>query len=298
VTRRRSEGCGGAASLLRAGAWGTGYQKTIMPSHCLLTNALALRTVMRDYRRSRSELEPVVNTRLRKILVSAYEHVPYYRDVMRSAGYDPAREYGGPADLQRLPILTKDLLKQHGVRRFVREGVDVERFFKDATSGSTGTPLQVWRSPKARSLQLARWLRVLLANGYRLTDKVLSFTSPARLKEGKTPLQRLGLLRRKAVDYCLSPKQLLQAVVDYRPEVIYGNRSQIDLVAHEVMKSGAKLPPIKLVVVGAEIVRDHHRRLYEEVYQAKVVEFYGSVELGIIAFESGRSAPGLEICED
>ncbi|MDV7392443.1 hypothetical protein RZS08_13850, partial [Arthrospira platensis SPKY1] len=183
------------------------------------------------------------------------------------------------------PILTKSILKEYGERSFVREVVDLSNYFKDATSGSTGQPLQVWRSPMARSLQIARWLRVLILNGYRLTDKVLSFTSPARLNEGKSVFQHVGLLRRQPVDYCLAPDQLLKAVLSYKPDVIYGNRSQIDLVAHESIRCGHEIPPIKLVVVGAEVVRDQHRRLYEQVYKAPVIEFYGSVELGIIAFQ-------------
>lgn len=252
---------------------------------------------MRDFKRTRAELEPLISKRLRKILISAYRHVPYYRNIMLSVGYDPVHDYRGPADLQLFPILNKSILKEHGERSFVQEKADLFQYFKDATSGSTGQPLQIWRSPMARSLQIARWLRVLMLNGYQFTDRVLSFTSPDRLEAGKSILQRFGLLRRQPVNFSLPAEKLLEAVLAYQPDVIYGNRSQIDLVAMEILDRGCTCLPVKFILVGAEIIREHHRRLYEKAYQSRVVEFYGSVEVGIIAFETKQSQ-SMQLCED
>lgn len=268
-----------------------------MPRLSILSDALAMRRVMRDYRRSRSELAPVVAERMRKVLESAYLTVPYYRQVMTEAGYDPRRDFQGPSDLQRLPILDKQLIRRVGARAFVQEGADLASAFEDHSSGSTGVPLQIWRSPLARSLQMARWMRVLRVNGYQLTDKVLSFTSPARLGAGRSALQRVGLLRRRPVNFSLTPSQLLDAVLEYGPDVIYGNRSKLDLVAMEALKRGCRVPPVKFVAVGAEVIRDANRRLYESAFHCRVVESYGSVELGIIAFETPRYRH-MQLCED
>ena len=152
---------------------------------------------MRDVKLSRSELDKLVHKRLKTVLVSACQYVPYYRELMQSVGYDPVRDYCGPQDLLRLPITTKEVLKQKGTTAFVKEGSDLSHCFSDATSGSTGVPLQVYRAPYEYAVhRIAKWLRVLFINGYTVHHKVMSLTSPARLEEGRSVMQRLGIMRR------------------------------------------------------------------------------------------------------
>jgi phenylacetate-coenzyme A ligase PaaK-like adenylate-forming protein len=144
---------------------------------------------MRDAKLPRRKLEKVVNERLKAVLVSAHRQVPYYRELMESVGYDPVRDYHGPKDLSNLPITTKEVLKQRGLTAFVRQDRDVSNCFSDATSGSTGIPITVYRDSYERAVQIAKWLRVLFMNGYAVRDKVMSLTSPARLKERHSLIQ-------------------------------------------------------------------------------------------------------------
>ncbi|MBK8401749.1 MAG: hypothetical protein IPL29_12035 [Propionivibrio sp.] len=109
---------------------------------------------------------------------------PHYREQMQKAGYDPQRDFSGPQDLSILAVTVKTDIKS-SPESFVRaeESDRLARYFSDRTSGSTGMPLTVYRSPKERAVQIAKWLRVLVLSGYRPTDKVLSYTSPGRLAE-------------------------------------------------------------------------------------------------------------------
>jgi phenylacetate-CoA ligase len=263
----------------------------------MLLNYIAQLQVNRDIKKTRQELEPIVNSRLKKVFVAAYKHVPHYREIMRSAKYNPQKDFSGPEDLQIFPILTKDILKERGEREFVRRGVELSRYFSDATAGSTGKPLSVWRNPYARAVQIAKWLRVLYANGYKPTDRVFSLTSPARLQEGRSILQRFGLFRRQPVDYLLPHEKLVDAMLAYKPHVIYANRSHLDLMAAELLRRGVKCNTLKMVIAGSEVVRERNRKLYREAFQAEVVEFYGTVEMGTLAFETPMH-DGLQLCED
>ncbi|GAH74773.1 unnamed protein product, partial [marine sediment metagenome] len=96
---------------------------------------------------------------------------------MRSVNYNPESDYSGPKDLKLFPVLTKDIVKERGEKTFVCEDVDISKYYMDATSGSTGIPLRVWREPWARAIQIVKWLRVMMVNGYSLTDRVFSLTS-------------------------------------------------------------------------------------------------------------------------
>ena len=263
----------------------------------MLTNVRAFYQVMRDARLPRSALDRVIHGRLESVLVSAYQHVPFYRESMRSVGYDPARDYQGPEDLARLPIITKQILRQRGPTAFVMEGSDLSSSFSDATSGSTGIPLHVYRAPYERAVQIAKWLRVLFLNGYSVHHKVMSLSSPKRLPEGQSTLQRLGLLRRLAVDYRLPARDAVDILMQYRPDVLYGNRVHLDLMALELGRRGVRPEGLRLLVGTGEVIRDSSRRLYREGFGVELVESYGSVEVGVMAHETPEN-DGLHLCED
>lgn len=263
----------------------------------MLSNLMALRQVMRDAKLPRSELDKTVHKRLEAVLVSAYRHVPYYRGLMQSVGYDPIRDYRGPQDLSRLPITTKAVIKQRGTRAFIKEGSEISNCFSDTTSGSTGIPLRIYRTSYERSVQVAKWLRVLFSNGYSMCDKVMSLTSPARLTEGHSIIQRFGILRRLAIDYLLPPEEMVDILLAYRPDVLYGNRSHLDLMAL-VLKQRQRQPVgLKLLVVAAETVYDSCRQLYCQHFGVEPIEVYGSVEMGVMAYET-PAHDGLYLCED
>jgi phenylacetate-CoA ligase len=136
-----------------------------------------------------------------------------------------------------------------------------------------------------------------MLNGYRPTDRVLSYTSPARLNEGRSPLRHLGLLRRRAVDFTLAPAAGADALLDYRPDVIYGNRTSLALVAEELIERGVSPPPLKLVVATGEIIDEPFRRSCREAFGTGVMETYGSVEMGVMAYQRGE-LEGLHLIED
>ena len=252
---------------------------------------------MRDIKLPRAKLKDLINKRLREVLVSAYLNVPYYRDLMQSVCYDPVLDYRGPEDLLKLPITTKETIKQRNFQTFIKKGCNLSQCFRDATSGSTGIPLQIYRSPFERSVQIAKWLRVLFLNGYCMRDKVMSLTSPSRLKEGRTILHKCGLLRRLAVDYLLPPKDMVDIFHKYNPDILYGNRSHLDLMALESKRQNQPLDGLKLLVGGAEVIHESCRQLYRKQFGVELIEFYGSVEMGIMAFETIKH-DGLHLCED
>jgi phenylacetate-CoA ligase len=263
----------------------------------VLTSTASLIRLLFDARRPPSALEATVTEKLKKVLFAAAD-VPRHREVMRQAGYDPRRDFGGLADLTLMPVMTKADLKRTP-DDFLQAGASghLHTYFSDRTSGSTGMPLTVYRSPRERDIQIAKWLRVLFLGGYRPTDKVLSFTSPGRLAEGRSVLQRFGLLRRKAVDYTQSPEALADELLQYRPDVVYGVRTSLLMVAEELERRGIKAPPIKLLVAGGEVIDAQTRQRCREVFGADITETYGTVEMGVMAYQR-QGQDGLSLIED
>ena len=260
-------------------------------------NLRALYQVMRDAKRPRSALGKLIYERLKPVLVSAYRHVPYYRELMQSAGYNPVKDYKGPGDLSFFPITTKEDLKRQNVASLVRAGTDLSRYFSDATSGSTGIPFRVYRAPYERSLQIAKWLRVLFLNGYSVRDKVMSLTSPARMGEGRSILQKFGIFPRLPVNYQLSPATWVDTLLAYKPDVIYGPRSGLDLMAIELKERGITAERIKLLIPAGETIYKGTRSAFRQHFGVELTEFYGSVEMGTMAHET-PARDGMHLFED
>jgi len=265
----------------------------------MLRNGFALMQVMRDAKRPRPQLEQLVRRRLKTVFASAYQHVPYYRQRMQEVGYDPIAGYSGPEDLKKLPVVRKAELKERGLREFIKEGEfeNLHGYFSDSTCGSTGIPFTVYRYPHERAIQIAKWLRVLFLNGYSVRDRVMSFTSRSRLEEGRSVLQKLGIFRRCPVDNTRPPEKLADMLMDYHPDVVYGARSTIELVALELERRAAKPDFVKLLMVGGDTIYESTRQLCREQYGIELTEMYGSVEMGVMAYQL-PGQKGMHLAED
>ncbi|MBE9505966.1 MAG: phenylacetate--CoA ligase family protein, partial [Chloroflexi bacterium] len=60
----------------------------------------------------RERIEELQAERLQRLIRYAYDHVPYYRRLMNERGLTP-RDITSAADLPKLPILTKDIIRDN-----------------------------------------------------------------------------------------------------------------------------------------------------------------------------------------
>src|ERR1700678_1366588 len=101
-----------------------------------------LRELRRFEAASKTDQVAVQANKLRSILEHAGKATSYYRDLFKSAGFNPARwqpETGIP-----LPVLSRDLLRAHGdaLKSRLHSRDDLRAA---VTGGTTGTPIKLWR---------------------------------------------------------------------------------------------------------------------------------------------------------
>jgi phenylacetate-CoA ligase len=81
---------------------------------------------------------------------------------------------------------------------------------------------------------------------------------------------------------------MIDVFLDYKPDLLYGNRSHLDLMALELKRR--QIPPeevrLKLLMVGAEVLHASNRQLLREQFGVEPLDGYGSLELGILAYET------------
>jgi len=221
--------------------------------------------------------------RLARLLDRAATRVPYYRDqwqARRRAGDRASWEV-----LANWAILPKQALRDNP-RAFVADDRDVRRMLLEQTSGTTGTPLAVWKS------------RTMLRELYALTG------ARTRRWYGVTPHDpwaRLGgqlvtpLAQRRPPFWVWNAagNQLYMSTFHLAPELIphyldalarYGIRSlagytsSLYALAQGVLRARRDDLRMNVVVTNAEPLADHQRAVIAEAFHCAVRETYGMNE--------------------
>jgi phenylacetate-CoA ligase len=226
---------------------------------------------------------------LRRHLEYAYSTVPYYRTLWHEYGIRPS-QIKDLKDFQKLPFLTRDILRQHFDR--LRSNSVTRRVQKISTGGSTGSPVTVLVDPErtgfvdAVRMRAHRWFDadvgvkeiVLWGSPIEtskqdyvrcLRDRFLNSRLLSAFKMGDADLTR----------YC-------ELISSYRPVKIYGYASAIFLLAKFWEKLNRK-PPVglKVIFTTAEPLFDFQRQLIQEVFGVKVAVEYGARDAGLMANE-------------
>lgn len=108
-------------------------------------------------------------SKLQEILKHSAKHVPYYRKLFRTLGFDPERVREA-SDLRGLPFLDKETVRAN-LQDLLAENIKPRQRLYFTTGGSTGVPLGVYNlrhsGGRERAFMLAQWERI----GFRHTDR-------------------------------------------------------------------------------------------------------------------------------
>jgi phenylacetate-CoA ligase len=250
---------------------------------------------------SRVELERLQLFKLQRLLHHAYRHVPFYRRRFEDAGLHPDHIHS-LADLRRLPVLTRDDVRQHP-HELVADNIPRQDIHLNATGGSTGQPVSFYQDRTYRTTNVAAKLRYRGWYGFQRGDKRAFLWGMDRDLPDSGWRRRLVLaLRRERWlnSFDVSGEKMLafaRFLADWRPKVIVGYASSLQLFASFLKANG--LDGIHPVAVesSAEKLWDFQRALVEEVFDCPVFNVYGSREFGGLAAECDQHA-GLHVFTD
>lgn len=261
-----------------------------------------------NLRMTREEFDRYQTRAFRRMYEHAVARVPYYRDrrdVYRPeyAAIEPAAEA-----IRRLPILTKDVLREHNDAFFA---APPSRFATThTTSGTTGTPIRirgdVWERGFHEQLALRQGY-VLCGKWMPRTVRITSMV-PRGYQGGRAISfhdRVLGVLYLSM--YELSPsraEEYLDTIERFCPEVVFGYGSTL-YAAAKVLGGHLRVPRIKGVISTAETMREDWLETIQEVFRCKLHEQYGSQESQFLVTECAAGSmhvnpePGIvEIVDD
>jgi phenylacetate-CoA ligase len=220
---------------------------------------------------------------LRPLLKRAIGSVPHYHAVW--AELQAKYGYRSALVLRNWPVLSKQELREHP-RAFLAENAPLKRLRVEHTSGTTGTPLQLWQSRDTTRLWYAlaevRWRGWY---GISRADRwaILGGQLVVPIGQEKPPfwVWNTGLNQLYLSSYHLSEQtcaSYLQALHKKRIVYLYGYASSLHSLALFIQEQRLDPPPLKLILSNAEPLYAHQRDLISRVFACPVRDTYGTSE--------------------
>ena len=227
--------------------------------------------------------------RLRDLLQDVAVNVPYYRDLFAQTGLDPA-SIQGISDLQRLPFLTKSVIRANTDALKHANAQGLSRF---NTGGSSGEPLIFFIGTKRVSHDVAAKWRATRWWGVDIGDpEIVVWGSPIELgKQDRIKHWRDKLLRTQLLPaFEMSETRLDQFIATIRadkPSMLFGYPSALTHIAKHAQKRGVVMNDLgtKVAFVTSERLYDEQRATISQVFGCKVANGYGGRDAGFIAHE-------------
>ncbi|HEU4409032.1 MAG TPA: AMP-binding protein [Polyangiaceae bacterium] len=227
---------------------------------------------------------------LRAIVRRAYEGSSLYREKMDRAGVRPD-DIAGPADLARLPLLTKDELRGDPWRLLACERRDVALI--QVSTGTTGGEeiymAHTWRDYVLHDLA-PRYSRLFPAGPGDVCLNALPYEmSTAGLSFHKTFLegcQATVIPAGKGGAYS-TPGKTVKMIRDLRPTLMVTSPSWAITLAEEAAAAGLDLPALRLkrMWLTGEGCSPAFRGRVERLWGTTAAFFYGSLECGALGIE-------------
>jgi phenylacetate-CoA ligase len=258
--------------------------------------------VRRHPRASRAEVKAFQDAHLRRLVLHAYENVPYYRKLFDRNRLHP-RHIRGTSDLDLIPISSKQAMRERPDQERLDRTVDQRRLLTVCTSGSTGEPFMVRRTWLEQAFRVLFWERCQRSFGLRLPERIMNVGRGRRGDPKDTKL--VGrLLRAAGIHPTLSidgivqpPEEVVRRLETFRPHLIGALPSILCLTADYLLAQGRQDIRPRILSVGGEVLTPLMRRRLTQAFGVAPVQTYASHEFPLMGWECGVSGE-LHTCDD
>ncbi|HCE2475712.1 TPA: NUDIX domain-containing protein [Vibrio parahaemolyticus] len=227
-----------------------------------------------------------------KILVYAQENVPFYRNMMNYS-LPSFEEFSYEFFTSNVKPLSKLDIQSAG-KKLISDKYNFGELFSEATSGSEGQPLIVYKSkPEKLRCSLDLWKRrrkhvpdlspdCKFARFYAMRpdrEKSALVNNEIYIKDNDLhiPLSNMG--GKKLTSIC-------EKLSEFSPRWIHGPSTAIFNIAVHAKQKGISISNIELVELNGEFVKTEHVEVISETFDCPVVNNYGCREFWTNAYSS------------
>jgi phenylacetate-CoA ligase len=241
---------------------------------------------MNDQWLSPEQIEDISWQKLRRLLVHAYEHVPFYQQRFQAIGLTP-QDIKTREDFLRVPLLTKDDIRQHEDRLIARN-FSRAKMKRTVTSGSTGVPFVTYHDHYFEAANVAAFARSRAWFGWKFGDKIAWIWGRREEIPDTLPQKLIYRLKKERWMDGFRPageniREFAEMLQSWKPDLIAGYTNVIYLLAQYIINRDIRSVRPKFVETTAMKLWPHERELIQQAFQCPVSDRYGSHETGSIA---------------
>lgn len=242
--------------------------------------------------------------KLREVLLSAFERVPAYAERWRALGITRARlACFELEDLPSLPILSKNDVRRNPASLLIG-GAPAPGTRVFHTSGSTGTPIATYSTPRemqramaVREARSANWAKVSFLDSRATFSGRMAV--PSAVSAG--PFHRYNFFEQQIYfsAFHLGPAtvaQYVSALERHRPRWLTGYANSYYTLARLAEEQSLAVPSPRAIVTTSEKLTAAMRATITRVFGCPAFEEYGTVEDVLLATECERG--GLHVSPD
>jgi len=227
-----------------------------------------------------------------KIIRHAATKVPYYRNIFTELNIQPD-SITQLKHLPRLPILEKEVVRSNP-KSLVDETLKIKDLFLFHTSGTTGTPLDiygnVWSESTANACAELRWYAAAGMTRRHDCSATICGHLVVDPEQTKPPFWVYNKHWNQLYmsSYHLSEKNLGYYVDELRrfqPTFIEGYPSSVYAIAKYMVDNKLEPVSLKACFTTSETLYNYHRDVIKRAFECRTYDQYGSAELVVFAAE-------------
>lgn len=234
---------------------------------------------------NKAEWEAYQTMQLRKLLVHAFEQVPFYQYKYKEAGITATDLTNfSLSDLSSLPFLEKDELRTLGKTELMARRPDKGAFF--ASSGSTGTPVSIFLSKKTHQTwtagfesRIKNWAGVSKA----MTRGMIGGRRVLPESKGQSPFYRYNAFEKMVYFSAyhisgLTAPDYVGGMKKHQVDFMMGYAMSNYFLAKFIVENKLDAPRMKAVLTSSEKLTDEMRDTFREAYGCESFDAWSGVE--------------------
>lgn len=233
------------------------------------------------------EKERLQLEKLRQTLVHAYEHTAYYKELFDRQHFAPEM-ISSVEELAKLPVLTKELLKEHYAEL---QADDIDDFYEVSTGGTTGAPTHVLMERAAIYREYAFTYHYWSKFGYDYQSSKLATFRGVDLNNKLSEINPLYQEIRMNV-FLMNRNNIREYVTridKYGADFIYGYPSAVYNFCRLAREAGiALVGKFKAALLISENLYEFQEEEITATLGCPIAMFYGHSERAVYAEKYGR----------